>query len=168
MPRLREKYTTTGRSVGYTRVTRQNNLQDQFDYFLDGELKQVTYSVAATPPPSPTPTPTPPGQVAPPTFSPDGADYVACANSYTFNVMISTTTNGARIRWTTDATNWTDMANGQIATFTVGSNQTKTLQAYAYVGATNSTVHSANYSFEHECARAANGAGVDLSSRQRR
>ena len=50
--------------------------------------------------------------------------------------------------------NWTDMANGQIATFTVGSNQTKTLQAYAYVGATNSTVHSANYSFEHECARA--------------
>ena len=100
-------------------VTRQNNLQDQFDYFLDGELKQVTYDVAAPPPPSPTPpaptpTPTPPGQVAPPTFNPDGADYVACANSYTFNVMISSTTSGARIRWTTDASQldrhgqWTD------------------------------------------------------------
>ncbi len=142
-------------------VTRQNNLQDQFDYFLDGELKQVTYDAAAppppspTPPPPPTPTPTPPGQVAPPTFRPDGADYVACANSHTFNVMISTITSGARIRWTTDGSNWNDMANEQIATFTVGANQTKTLQAYAYKsGMTNSDIHSADYSFEHECARA--------------
>jgi len=33
----------------------------------------------------------------------------------------------------------------------VAANQTKTLQAYAYVGVTNSTVHSANYSFDREC-----------------
>src|ERR1700730_2439953 len=44
------------------------------------------------------------------------------------------------------------MANNQIVTFTVAANQTKTLQAYAYVGGTNSTVHSADYTFEHECA----------------
>ena len=44
------------------------------------------------------------------------------------------------------------MANGQMATFTVGANQTKTLQAYAYKsGMANSDIHSADYTFEHEC-----------------
>ena len=133
-------------------VSREDNKQDQFVYFLDGELKQATYGAAATPPPSPTPTPTPPpGQVAPPTFRPDGADYSACANSHPFNVMISTTTNGARIRWTTDGNNWTDMENNGTAVFTVGAGQTKTLQAYAYIGVTNSTAHTADYSFSREC-----------------
>ena len=144
-------------------VTREDNKQDQFVYFLDGELKQATYGVSAAPPPTPTPppptptpTPTPPpGQVATPTFNPDGAYYISCANSYTFNVMISTTTSGARIRWTTDGTNWTDMANGGMAAFTVGANQTKTLQAYAYkTGMNNSNIHGADYSFERECADA--------------
>src|SRR4029077_7027076 len=133
-------------------VTREDNKQDRFTYYKNGELNVATYGAAPTPAPSPTPTPTAPGRVAPPTFNPDGADFVACANSYTFNVMISTITSGAGIRWTTDGSNWNDMANNQIATFTVGANQTKTLQAYAYVGGTNSTVHSANYFFEHECA----------------
>jgi RHS repeat-associated protein len=44
------------------------------------------------------------------------------------------------------------MVNNQIVTFTVAANQTKTLQAYAYVGGTDSIVHGADYTFEHECA----------------
>jgi RHS repeat-associated protein len=138
-------------------VTRHTNLQDQFVYYLDGELKLATYNVAATPPPTPTPTPTPtppPGQVVSPTFRPDGAYYSACAYTYTFNVIISTTTSGARIRWTTDGNNWTDMGNGEIAAFSVGTGQTKTLQAYAYKsGMTNSNIHSANYTFERDCGQ---------------
>ena len=103
----------------------------------------------------------PPGQVATPTFNPDGADYVACANSYTFNVTISTTTSGAQIRWTTDGTPPTRTngnlinASSGVASFTVGSNQTKTLQAMAYkAGMTDSGIHSADFTFEHECAGA--------------
>jgi RHS repeat-associated protein len=141
-------------------VTRQNNLQDQFDYFLDGELKKATYNVAATPPPTPTPpsTPTPPpGQVVTPTFNPDGAYYVSCANSYTFNVVISTTTSGAQIRYTTDGSNPNTggmvIPNGGLAQITVGSNQTKTLKAIGFkTGMTNSNIKSADYSFERECA----------------
>ena len=134
-------------------VTREDNKQDRFTYYKDGELNVATYGAAPTATPTPPGTPTPPpGQVAPPTFNPDGADYVACYNSYNFNVMISSTTSGARIRWTTDGSNWNDMGNGEIATFAVGANQTKTLQAYAYKsGMQNSTVHSADYSFEREC-----------------
>jgi uncharacterized protein (TIGR02594 family) len=143
-------------------VTREDNKQDQFVYFLDGELKQATYGAAPTPPPSPSPTPTPttpPGQVATPTFNPDGADYSACANSYTFNVTISTTTSGAQIRWTIDGTT-PSPTNGTLingssgtASFTVGSNQTKTLKAIAYkTGMTPSNIHSADYTFVHECA----------------
>ena len=133
-------------------VTREDNKQDRFTFYKNGELNVATYGAAPSATPAPTATPTPPpGQVVPPTFNPDGADYVACANTYTFNVLISTTTSGARIRWTTDGTNWNDMANAQVAAFMVAANQTKTLQAYAYVGVTNSTVHSANYSFDREC-----------------
>jgi RHS repeat-associated protein len=140
-------------------VTREDNKQDQFVYFLDGELKQATYGAAATPPPSPTPTPTPPGgQVATPTFNPDGAYFSACANSYTFNVTISTTTSSAQIRWTIDGstpspTNGT-LINGTsgVASFTVSSNQTKTLQAIGYkTGMTPSNIHRADYTFEREC-----------------
>jgi RHS repeat-associated protein len=132
-------------------VTREDNKQDQFTYYNDGELKVVTYG--ASPTATPRPSPTPPGPVAPPTFSPDGAFYVACANTYIFNVLISTTTTGARIRWTTDGTNWTDVDNNQIVNFSVAANQTKTLQAYAYVGGNSSAIHRADYSFERECAQ---------------
>src|SRR5262249_26923450 len=43
-------------------VTRPDNKQDQFAYYLDGELKQATYGVTATPSPTPPPggTPVPP------------------------------------------------------------------------------------------------------------
>jgi RHS repeat-associated protein len=134
-------------------VTREDNKQDRFTYYKDGELNVATYGAAPTATPQPTPTPTASaGQLVPPTFNPDGAVYAACAPSYAFNVIISTITSGARIRWTTDGSNWNDMANNGIAIFTVAANQTKTLQAYAYVGGTNSTIHSADYTFEHECA----------------
>ena len=237
-------------------VTREDNKQDQFVYYLDSELKQVTYGVTATPPPTPTPppggTPAPPvataatnvtstgfsanwrsvngatgyrldvstsstfanyvtgyqnlnvgnvtsravsglagsttyyyrvrayngngtsgnsnvisvtttatGQVATPTFNPDGADYVACYNTYTFNVTVSTTTSGAQIRWTIDGStpsptngNLINASSG-VASFTVGSNQTKTLKAMAYkTGMANSNIKSADFTFEHECGGA--------------
>jgi RHS repeat-associated protein len=238
-------------------VTREDNKQDQFVYYLDSELKQVTYGVTATPPPTPTPppggTPAPPvataatnvtgtgfsanwrsvngatgyrldvstsstfanyvtgyqnlnvgnvtswavsglagsttyyyrvrayngngtsgnsnvisvttttatGQVATPTFNPDGADYVACYNTYTFNVTVSTTTSGAQIRWTIDGTPPTPTngnlinASSGVASFTVGSDQTKTLKAMAYkTGMANSNIKSADFTFEHECGGA--------------
>ena len=136
-------------------VTREDNKQDRFTYYKNGELNVATYGAAPTATPTPPASPTPPpGQVVTPTFRPDGAYYSTCANSYTFNVLISTTTSGASIRWTTDGTNWNDMGNGQIAAFTVAANQTKTLQAYAYkAGMNNSTVHSADYSFDRECGQ---------------
>ena len=136
-------------------VTREDNKQDRFTYYKNGELNVATYGAAPTATPTPPASPTPPpGQVVTPTFRPDGAYYSTCADSYTFNVLISTTTSGASIRWTTDGTNWNDMGNGQIAAFTVAANQTKTLQAYGYkAGMNNSTVHSADYSFDRECGQ---------------
>ena len=177
--RIEVKNTTTNTTLGYENynydpmsrlqsVTREDNKQDGFTYYKNGELNVATYDGAPTatptPPPTSTPPPTPtppPGQVATPTFNPDGADYVACANSYTFNVTISTTTSGAQIRWTTDGTPPTRTngnlinASSGVASFTVGSNQTKTLQAMAYkAGMTDSGIHSADFTFEHECAGA--------------
>jgi len=97
-------------------VTREDNKQDSFTYYLNGELNIATYGANPTPPPgsptpppgsptpppgSPTPppgspTPTPlPGQVAEPGFSPEGFYYTACADNYTFNVIIWTTTRSA-------------------------------------------------------------------------
>ena len=35
-------------------VTREDNKQDSFTYYLDGELNVATYGAAATPPPTPT------------------------------------------------------------------------------------------------------------------
>jgi RHS repeat-associated protein len=43
--------------------------------------------------------------------------------------------------------------NNQIVNFSVAANQTKTLQAYAYVGGNSSAIHRADYSFERECAQ---------------
>ena len=71
---------------------------------------------------------------------------------------IATSTSGAQIRWTIDGsapspTNGTLInPNNPVASFTVGSNQTKTLKAIAYkTGMTNSNIKSANYTFEREC-----------------
>jgi RHS repeat-associated protein len=232
-------------------VTRQDNKQDQFVFYLDGELQQATYAATGTPSPTPTPggTPAPPfataatnitnsgfsahwrgvpsangyrldvsksstfenyvsgyhnldvgnvtsravngltasttyyyrvrayndngtsgnsnvitvttttaGQVATPTFDPDGQDVEGCAFNYTFDVTISTTTTGAQIRWTIDGsmpspTNGT-LINGSsgVASFTISG--TKTLQAMAYkTGMSNSNIKSAVYSFRRECGR---------------
>jgi RHS repeat-associated protein len=151
-------------------VTREDNKQDQFGYYRDGELSGVLYGTSPTPTPSPsatptpppggTPTPTPPGgQVATPTFVPDGGYVSACANSYTYNVTISTTTSGAQIRWTIDGsmpspTHGT-LINGSsgVASFGVGL-QPKTLRAIAFkTGMTNSNIKSADYSFERDCGQ---------------
>jgi hypothetical protein len=51
--------------------TEDGNKTDQFDYYLDGELKSAQYQLAAATP-TPTPTPTPPVGVATPTFSTSG------------------------------------------------------------------------------------------------
>jgi RHS repeat-associated protein len=165
-------------------VTREDNKQDQFGYYRDGELNWVLYGSSLTPTPSPTPsplgspTPTPPwsptpppsptpaptstpqGQVATPTFLPEGAYLSACANSYTFNVTISTTTSGAQIRWTIDGsmpspTNGT-LINGSsgTASFIVSNLRTKTLRAIAFkTGMTDSNIKSADYTFERDCGQ---------------
>ena len=152
-------------------VTREDNKQDQFGYYRDGELSGVLYgtsptptpsaSATPTPPPGGTPTPTPPGgQVATPTFVPDGGYVSACANSYTYNVTISTTTSGAQIRWTIDGsmpspTHGT-LINGSsgVASFIVSNLQTKTLRAIAFkTGIANSNINSADYSFERDCGQ---------------
>jgi RHS repeat-associated protein len=91
---------------------------------------------------------------------PDGGYVSACANSYTYNVTISTTTSGAQIRWTIDGsipspTHGT-LINGSsgIASFIVGNFQTKTLRAIAFkTGMTNSNIKSADYSFERDCGQ---------------
>jgi RHS repeat-associated protein len=151
-------------------VTREDNKQDQFGYYRDGELSGVLYGTSPTPTPSPPPSPTPPpggtptptppgGQVATPTFVPDGGYVSACANSYTYNVTISTSTSGAQIRWTIDGsmpspTHGT-LINGSsgVASFGVGL-QPKTLRAIAFkTGMTNSNIKSADYSFERDCGQ---------------
>jgi RHS repeat-associated protein len=99
------------------------------------------------------------GQVATPTFRPDGTYYSACAYSYTFNVIISTTTSGAQISYTSDGStptpnHGTVIANGGIASFFVQTGQTKTLKAIGFkTGMTNSNIKSANYSFDRECGQ---------------
>src|SRR5262249_42756500 len=64
-------------SVQLHTITHEYNLQDHFDYSLDGELKSAPYNVGPTPIPSPPPPPTAtasPGQVAEPTFAPPGGN----------------------------------------------------------------------------------------------
>ena len=152
-------------------VTREDNKQDQFGYYRDGELSGVLYGTSPTPTPSASATPTPPpggtptatppgGQVVTPTFVPDGGYVSACANSYTYNVTISTTSSGAQIRWTIDGsmpspTHGT-LINGSsgVASFIVSNLQTKTLRAIAFkTGMANSNIKSADYSFERDCGQ---------------
>ena len=95
-------------------VTHEYSLQDQFDYFLDGELKSASYNVGPTPTPSPTPTPTSrptPGQVAEPTFVPPGGNIYP---DTTVSVAITSATSSAQIRYTLDnGLTWTTIQNGQ-------------------------------------------------------
>jgi len=131
-------------------VTREDNSQDSFTYYLDGELNVATYGAAATPPPSPTPTPTPPGgQVAEPTFNPDGGT----TNQHSLNVTISTTTAGAQMRYTTNdptppSPTYGTLINGTSATITLSLGHIN-LQAIAFkTGMTPSLIHSADYDYD--------------------
>src|SRR5262249_51149174 len=96
------------------------------------------------------------GQVAPPTFQPDGRDVEGCALNYTFYVTISTTTLGAQIYWTIDDNapypNGWNLINSStgVATFTIVG--LKTLRAIAHkAGMTDSDVKSAAFSFYRDC-----------------
>ena len=138
-------------------VTREDNKQDSFDYYLNGELQQATYGVAATPTPTPppgatpTPTPTPPGgQVTEPRFSPDGGT----TNQHTLNVIISTTTAGAQIRYTKNdptppSPTYGTLINGTSGTITLTLGHV-TLQAIAFkTGMTPSVIHSADFDYDN-------------------
>ena len=138
-------------------VTREGNNQDQFVYYLDGELQQATYGVSATPPPtptpppSPTPTPTPPGgQVAEPRFNPDGGT----TNQHSLNVIISTSTSGAQMRYTTNdptppSRTYGTLINGSSGTITLSLGHVR-LQAIAFkTGMTDSPVHSADFDYDN-------------------
>ena len=110
-------------------VTREDNKQDSFTYYLDGELNVATYGAAATPPPTPTPIG---GQVAEPTFNPDGGT----TNQHTLNVTISTTTAGAQMRYTKNdpqppSSTYGTLINGTSGTVTLSLGHA-TLQAIAF------------------------------------
>jgi RHS repeat-associated protein len=129
-----------------TSVTREDNRQDQFAYWFDGELAVATYGANPTPTPSPppSPTPTPPGgQVAEPTFNPPGRN-IYPAGSVT--VAISTATSGAQIRYTLDGgAHWTTIQNGASVTFSPGL-RGMTLTAIGFKsGMANSDPHSEEY-----------------------
>jgi RHS repeat-associated protein len=149
-------------------VTREDNLQDSFTYYLDGELKSATYGAVPTPSPTPTSTPV---QIVTPTFRPDGGYATGCANTYTFNVIISSATTNALIRYTIDGTiptptYGTPLANGGMASFVVPTLRTTTLKAIAYVGGTGSSVKSADYSFERECGQGPMAYPLDVAGIQ--
>jgi RHS repeat-associated protein len=127
-------------------VTREDNRQDQFAYWFDGELAVATYGANPTPTPSPppSPTPTPPGgQVAEPSFNPPGRN-IYPAGSVT--VAISTATTGAQIRHTLDGgTHWTTIQNGGSVTFSPGL-RGMTLTAIGFKsGMADSDPHSEDY-----------------------
>ena len=135
-------------------VTREDNLQDSFTYYLDGELKVATYGAAPTPPPTATPTPTatttPAGQVAEPVFSPDGGS----SNQHSLNVTISTTTAGAQMRYTINdpqppSSTYGTLINGTSGTvlLTLGH---ANVQAIAFkTGMTDSPIHSADFDYDN-------------------
>ena len=127
-------------------VTREDNLQDSFTYYLDGELKVATYGAAPTPPPTPTP---PGGQAAEPGFNPDGGS----SNQHTLNVVISTTTAGAQMRYTINdpqppSSSYGTLINGTSGTVTLSLGHA-TMQAIAFkAGMTDSPIHSADFDYE--------------------
>jgi RHS repeat-associated protein len=145
-------------------VTREDNKQDQFGYYRDGELNLALYGTSPTPTPSPppsptptpggsptptplsgspTPTPTPPGgQVAEPSFSPGGGNIYP---DYYVTVTISTTTTGAQIRYTLDGgAHWTTITNGGSVTFQPSGGKTLTAIGFKS-GMTDSNPHSEDY-----------------------
>ena len=143
-------------------VTREDNKQDQFGYYRDGELNWVLYGTSPTPTPSPppsptpspggtptptppggTPTPTPPGgQVVEPSFAPGGGNIYP---DYYVTVTISTTTTGAQIRYTLDGgAHWTTIANGGSVTFQPSGGKTLTAIGFKS-GMTDSNPHSEDY-----------------------
>ena len=134
-------------------TTREDNKQDQFDYYFDGELKTATYgrnsaptpTPPASPTPAPSPTATPGGQVAEPSFAPPGTNIYP--NTFV-TVTISTTTTGAQIRYTLDGANWTTIANNGTVTFQPGV-AGKTLTAIGFkAGLNDSDPHSEYYWYD--------------------
>jgi RHS repeat-associated protein len=148
-----------------TSVTREDNKQDQFGYYRDGELNWVLYGVSPTPTPAGSATPTPPpsgsatptptpggGTVATPTFAPGGGNIYPY---YTVTVAISTTTSGAQIRYTLDGTNWTVIANGASVSFNPGPGKTLTAIGFKS-GMADSPPHSEDYYRDN-----GNGPGIE-------
>lgn len=135
-------YDTMNRLVS---TTREDNKQDQFAYWWDGEILGVNYLADPTPTPGPTPSATPPGgQVAEPTFSPGGGNIYP---NHSVTVAISTTTTGAQIRYTLDGTNWTTIANGQSVTFAPGPGKTLTAIGFK-LNMADSDPHSEEYYYD--------------------
>jgi RHS repeat-associated protein len=129
-------------------TTREDNKQDQYGYYWDGELLGVAYGANPTPTPSPppSPTPTPPGgQVAEPRFSPGGGNIYP---NHNVTVAISTATTGAQIRYTLDGANWTTIANGASITFAPGGGKTLTAIGFKS-GMADSDPHSEEYYYDN-------------------
>jgi RHS repeat-associated protein len=129
-------------------ITREDNKQDQYGYWWDGELLGVAYGADPTPTPSPpaSPTPTPPGgQVATPTFAPGGGNIYP---NHNVTVAISTATTGAQIRYTLDGANWTTIANGASIIFAPGIGKTLTAIGFKS-GMADSDPHSAEYYYDN-------------------
>ena len=162
--RVELKNTTTNTILGYedydydpssrlASVTREDNKQDRFTYYKNGELNVATYGAAPTPPPAPSPTPTPPqgGQVQTPTFSPDGGT----SPEHSIDVFIQTATSGAKIMYTVNDPLPPSRSHGTRINASSGwvtlSLGHPTLRAMAYDPnniLTDSGVHSADYEYD--------------------
>jgi RHS repeat-associated protein len=126
-------------------VTREDNRQDQFAYYFDGELLEVNYGANPTPTPAPTATPTPSGgQVTEPSFAPGGGNIYP---NHSVTVRISTATSGAQIRYTTDdGDHWTNIANNGNVTIQADA----TLTAIGFKsGMADSDPHSEEYYYDN-------------------
>ena len=129
-------------------TTREDNKQDQYGYYWDGELLGVAYGANPTPTPNPSASPTPPpgGQVTEPTFSPGGGNIYPNNN---VTVTISTATTGAQIRFTLDGgAHWATIANNSTVNFAPGPG--KTLIAIGFKsGMGDSDPHSEEYYYDN-------------------
>ena len=127
-------------------VTREDNKQDSFTYYLDGELNVATYGASSDASANTYAV----GQVAEPTFNPDGGT----TNQHTLNVTLSTTTAGAQMRYTKNdpqppSSTYGTLINGTSGTVTLSLGHV-TLQAIAFkAGMTDSPIHSADYDYDN-------------------